>query len=103
MGIAILIMDVFIDHDVLEEAFFQGLDIAEEVVDRLSFLSFAPATFNPISVTVPSTKFEIPFDIGIPFIACWRSRSAISAERFEFPRPVPTAMSKLVNTLRHML
>ena len=37
-GMKNTMVDIFIEHDKLEEAYFQGIDLVEDLTDRLSFL-----------------------------------------------------------------
>ena len=81
-GYAEFLMDIFLNEQSIEEAFYIGMDLAEEAIDRLSFLSYAPAWGNTISITQPVLAVGEECLVGILYGAFQRSRVVVSEERF---------------------
>ena len=72
-GLQNTMVDIFIEHDELEEAYFCGIDLAEELVDRLSFLSYGPSYSQMVSVTVPEVRRNDQFEIAVSIAYYQRS------------------------------
>jgi hypothetical protein len=67
----------------LQDAYFRVIDLAEELVDRVSFLSFAPAWEALVSVTVPEVARGDSFEIALPAEGYRRSTVKLSASDIE--------------------
>src|SRR5438552_3170000 len=78
-GRHITLVDLTI-HDVeLKDAYFRTIDSGEELADRVSFLTYAPATAELISVTVPQVKLGEEFSIALPVEGYRRSRVRVAS------------------------
>lgn len=78
-GRQLALVDIFIDHDDFKEAYYRFIDLADELADRLSFLSYAPATVEIVSMTVPQVVTHEEFQIAVPIEGFRRSRVVIDA------------------------
>src|SRR5690349_19400411 len=78
-GRQLALVDIFIDHDDFKEAYYRFIDSADELADRLSFLTYAPATVEIVSMTVPQVVPREQFQIAVPVEGFRRSRVAIEA------------------------
>lgn len=82
-GLQSTLVDIFIENNHLEEAYFHSVDMAEELTDRLSFLSYGPAFVEMISVTVPEVRINEQFQIAVPIASFQRSCVRLSPSDIE--------------------
>ncbi len=75
------LVDFTLEIQNLEDAYYRAFDLANELLDAISFLSFAPTKGDVISVTVPKAKMGEPFDIALPINNLRRSTVTIDAAK----------------------
>jgi hypothetical protein len=82
-GRAFHYVDLSIESDNLEDAFFESLDRISQIEDAVAFLSFGPVNAEFVSLTVASIKPDEWFDIVLPSDGFRRSRCSITSEKLE--------------------
>lgn len=81
-GGAAYLMDIFIQGPEIEEAHLAGLDLADEALDRIAYLSNATTTGAPVTTTSPTFSVGQPTQLCMSAGAMSRSRTSISSTLF---------------------
>lgn len=77
------LVDFYVEDEKPTEAYYHGIDLAMELTDRLSFLSYAPSDAHVLSVTVPSVKPNATFEIILPTTGYRRTRVQLCPQDIE--------------------
>jgi len=79
-GITYSLIDVVFDSNDIESAYYQAVDVGDDLADRLTFLSFAPVRTEVMSVTYPEVHLGDVFEIALPMPDPPRSAVDISTD-----------------------
>lgn len=78
-----ILVDYFVTNSSITESYFKIKEVNEKLLDRISYLSFAPCSGKLISVTKPSARFGEFFRVGLLKNTFQRSVHGITQEDFE--------------------
>ena len=84
----VLVESTYVSEDV-EAAYYQALDSAEELADRLALLGLAAIEVSVVSVTYPEVQVGSAFEIAVAVGDAMRSQVTVAPEdlsQFERPR-----------------
>jgi hypothetical protein len=76
-----VVLATYVSEDI-ETAYFRAVDFAEEVADRIAFLSLAGVEIGVITVTYPTADVDALFEIAAPVPDAHRSAVNITSEDF---------------------
>jgi hypothetical protein len=82
-GEAIYLLDIFIEEPTAKDALLSGIDLGDEVADRIAYLSYAPASKWTISATRPVLGVGEQCELAVLHGAFSRGRSQITRDRLE--------------------
>lgn len=82
-GAGLFCIDILLERDDIKTAFFESYDILDDLSDAIAFLSYAPVTYEMLSVTIPKSVLGVPFLIAIPNESYRRGRIEIERQKLE--------------------
>ena len=82
-GLALSVVTIGLSDGPIGDAYAAAWDIADELADRIAFLSYAPVRGSIISVTRPRVRIGEEFDLALPLGSSTRSRTPIPSGAVE--------------------
>ncbi len=96
-----MVVDLRYVSEDLETAYYQALDAAEELADRLAFVTFSPADVEMVSVTYPVASPGELFEIALPIPRLPRTSVDVTVEDIaQFDQPRPARGARALRLLR---
>ncbi len=82
-GESVSVVDVHLARDDIKAAYFESFDIMDEFTDAVSFVAFAPASYEVLALTLAKSELNVPFRVIVPVESFKRSRVPVNRQKIE--------------------